>query len=730
VNEPLAHSARPECGVCAQAYAEHVGNVTQRATDNAQKVAGYLNDGGRFFMDVVRSAACLHDLGKLDAENQAVLGTFPKKPLPVNHVDAGSARLLNLNWVESALLVYAHHHGLCSIPSESAKQEHFLRDPDVFDVTSQRLDSYVYRHEDFPDLTVNRTERCRSGWSGLTRRMALSCLVDADHGDTAQNYGNETHVAPPEQRWTERLQALDIYVQRLFQRDPGSARNQLRMDIYHACRNADIDSPIQACDSPVGTGKTTAVMAYLLQVAKARRLRHIFVVLPYTNIIKQAVDTYRKALVLAGESPEEVVAEHHHQADFSDPDLRQLATLWKAPVIVTTAVQFFETLGSNQPSRLRKLHELPGSAVFVDEAHAAIPSWLWPQTWRWLKELVQEWRCHFVLASGSLSRFWELAKFAEPPESVADLIPPKLRQRSCKSESRRVTYRQHNKPLDRHGLKYFVLSKPGPRLLILNTVQSAAVMAHELQQAGEQVLHLSTALVPDDRDRVVERVRRMLKFAEHSRWTLVATSCVEAGMDFSFRTAFRESCSVASMIQIGGRVNRHGSSQVAEIWDFRVLDPLLNRHPAFDTSRAVVDQFFNENLIDAGSATKMVTEAMRREIMSDYDTKADVLKKRECTCDYPEVAKLCRVIDADTRIVVIDQDLVKALENRGKVSPLDLLRESVQLWSNRIKDLALEPIRGYEELYKWTGKYDPDFLGYMEGVLPLVYAKEEGFIIV
>jgi CRISPR-associated endonuclease/helicase Cas3 len=99
-------------------------------------------------------------------------------------------------------------------------------------------------------------------------------------------------------------------------------------------------------------------------------------VLPYTNIIKQSVEIYREALVLPEERPEDVVAEHHHQADFEDVSLRQLATLWRAPVIVTTAVQFFETLASHHPARLRKLHELPSSAVFVDETHAAIPSHL------------------------------------------------------------------------------------------------------------------------------------------------------------------------------------------------------------------------------------------------------------------------------------------------------------------------------------------------------------------
>ncbi len=728
--EPLAHSAKPKLGIPAQSYTEHIENVLSAAAENARRSACYMTDGEHIFVEVVQSAACLHDLGKLDIENQKVLKSDKRVALPVNHVEAGTARLLRINHMESALMVYGHHAGLCSIFAEVAKgKEFFFRDPNWHDRTEKRLENYLQEHERYIKSAVDKSELKKLGWSGLTRRLALSCLVDADHGDTARHYGGEKLLDPPEVRWKERLRALDNYIESLSQLNPLSARNQQRRDIYNACRFADTKPSMQACDSPVGTGKTTAVMAHMLQAAIAKDLRHIVVVLPYTNIIKQSVDVYRKALTLPGENPEEIVAEHHHQADFDDIKMRQMTTLWKAPITVTTAVQFFETMGSNHPAKLRKLHELPGSAVFVDEAHAAIPSWLWPQTWLWLKELTQQWRCHFVLASGSLSRFWLNNKFVDPPESIPDLIPEKLRKDSSQREFKRITYHSCEEPLNRGELIDFVLSKRGPRLVILNTVQSAAVIAREMQKAGYSVLHLSTALVPIDRNRIVERILRRLEFRNVTEWTLVATSCVEAGMNFSFNAAFRESSATTSLIQIGGRANRHGDDETAEVWDFRVIDPLLNRHPAFDTSRLVLNKLFEEDLIQNLSATDAVTEAMRREIMSDYNTKTEIIKECERKCDYPEVAKLCRVIDADTRIVVIDKDIVEALEAWEKVSTLDLLRNSVQLWSQKINLLSLEPVRGHEELYKWTAPYDPDFLGYMEGVLPLVYAKEEGLII-
>lgn len=138
-----------------------------------------------------------------------------------------------------------------------------------------------------------------------------------------------------------------------------------------------VNSGISSCDSPVGFGKTTALMAHLLMQAQNRGLRRIFVVQPFTNIIKQSVDTYRNSLVLPGENAEVVVAELHHRADFEHNDTRYLTALWRAPIIVTTAVAFFETLASNSPATLRRLHELPGSGLMLmRQSGTAIGRWL------------------------------------------------------------------------------------------------------------------------------------------------------------------------------------------------------------------------------------------------------------------------------------------------------------------------------------------------------------------
>lgn len=744
---PLAHS--PRGGVSAQTYFEHVTNVRQEAIRNARSAAAFYDGGREAFVGWVEAAALYHDLGKLDNANQDVLERASRNPLLIAHEDAGVASLWGLRRKESAVLVAAHHAGLFSKSEESPpNKKRLFRDeripPDLYGCAVDKhvdghLHEYLSVHEKAGLCKAAETSNERLHRCGFTRRIALSCLVDADHGDTARHYGNEVEVPEIEPRWKERLAALQRYVDGLPEgnTEPERNRNFLRKRLFDACRDAPLNPPIRACDAPVGSGKTTAVMAHLLRVAAERKpkLRHIIVVLPYTNIITQSVETYRKALVLEGERPEDVVAEHHHRADFTDLELRQLATLWKAPIIVTTAVQFFETIGSHHPARLRKLHELPGSAVFVDETHAAIPSHLWPQMWRWLETWTRDWGGHLVLASGSLPRFWELDEYKDvirgngqtPMPGVPDLVTDDpLRDDLKQTEERRIRYRRRpedSAALGCQSLVDFVVSKkPGPRLLIVNTVYNAAVIAQTIHESGHDVLHLSTALAPVHRDLIVERVKQRLRLGMEN-WTLVATSCVEAGMNFSFRTGFREHASTASLIQIGGRVSRGDEFNDAEVWDLRFLDDRFRSNPAVSTSRRALD-YFTVDELNRMHPAELATCAMRREWTSGAEDKARQLIKYEEGMEYPSVSTECRVIDTDTRMVIIDKSLAEAVRKGERVSRVELMRYSVQIWANKIDKLALKPAThrsrsSDSNMYVWEYEYDPDFLGYMAGVLKL-----------
>jgi CRISPR-associated endonuclease/helicase Cas3 len=162
---------------------------------------------------------------------------------------------------------------------------------------------------------------------GLSMRLALSCLVDADHSNTANFDNGWTEPDIPDPRWPERLAALDRYVNGLG--DRRGQRDGLRRAFYDACRHDAPAAAITACEGPVGIGKTTAVTAYLLGRAIATGARRLFIVAPYTAILSQTAERLREALVLPDEQDraDTVVAEHHHRADFDHPSRTCLLTV-------------------------------------------------------------------------------------------------------------------------------------------------------------------------------------------------------------------------------------------------------------------------------------------------------------------------------------------------------------------------------------------------------------------
>lgn len=716
---PFAHSPDTERGIPAQDYAAHIGRVIQRASMVATEAARYASHDGDLLKRVVQLAAKYHDLGKLDDQNQEVLsGNKKARKLPVQHTDAGTAYLLNaLNVPVSAVLVRSHHVGLPDFVEEQNRGEMFFRDETVSKRVDQTLSGLIQMHDEVLHTTSysNKGELQIEGTPSLLFRIALSCLADGDHTDTAINYGDQTGDEPLiELRAEKRLAALDKYVATLGQ---DSDRSRQRSEVYRACRNAAMESNIASCDSPVGTGKTTAVMAHLLSQAEKRGLRRIIVVLPFTNIIKQSVEVYRKALVLPDENPELVVAELHHRADFQDMQSRQFTALWKAPIVVTTAVTFFETLASNNPATLRRLHAVPGSAIFVDESHAALPAKLLPLAWHWIKGFSSEWGCYWVLASGSLNRFWKIPEFDNETPDIPEIMPDELRNRLANYEERRITYWFHDVPLSAEDLTKFVASLPGPRIVILNTVQSAAVVAREYEKhyGRSCIEHLSTALTPFDRDKTLNRIKSRLSNKKDTDWTLVATSCVEAGVDLSFKSGVREAASLVSLLQTGGRVNRHNFGRPENVWTITLKEEgLLKKHPGMvDSTKVLLELILEKHPI----SPNLCTDALKREIRLAGNFSSKILK-REYEMQFPLVEKDFKVIASETRIVLINENVIEKLERHLPVNWREIQNSSVQIWSYRLDFLKVPEIHGYKGLYKWLYAYD-DFIGYMAGVLRL-----------
>ena len=714
---PLAHSARKNYP--PQTYEAHVRGVCERAGKYAAEAECYSVKANGILSTIVRDSALLHDLGKLEERNQSVLceQSRRRRHLPVDHTDAGSAALQKMGSGCAAMLVYSHHQGLPDLSTEFAARGCSIfrnGNAEVRAETDAALPALLRQHEALFPRKPNKEVQAYDGDPAVFLRMALSCLADADHGDTAAAFG-QTEKAMPELRPQERLAALDHYVSKFGETDE---RSSLRRELYQSCRSVEAHSGFSVCGSPVGSGKTTAVMAHLLEQACKRNARRIFVVLPYTSIIRQSVDIYRKALVLPGETPEDVVSELHSRADFEDIETRYLTALWRAPIVVTTAVAFFETLSSHNPAALRRLHELPGSLIFVDEAHSALPLRLLPLAWHWMNVLSDEWSCYWVLASGSLVRYWELqplSGLSMPRPEIAELVRPDLQRELSRYESSRVTFRWREKPIGRKELAEWVQEAPGPRLLILNTVQSAAVIAADMAAEFGQthMEHLSTALTPEDSGNTIDRIRRRLADPDDADWTLVATSCVEAGVDFSFRTGFREISSLLSLLQAAGRVNRHGRNTEAVMWSFSLQDDsMLPKNPALDVSAAVLRSYFQKRL---PITPELSTRSMQDELVRDDSCMSAIcdFAELEAAQQFRTLAQKFRVIDQKTVLAVPDDSMASAIAE-GRASWQELQRHAVSVRKEKIVLWHLREIA--DGIYQWTLGYD-SFLGYMHGVL-------------
>ena len=760
---PLAHSA-PDSDSDPQRYCEHAANVRTLGDAYAEAVKGHAGRDSNWnkWQRPISVACEWHDLGKLDPDNQSALRKGRGTRLPYDHVDAGVAHVLSKGDEAAAWLIRAHHRpGLPSAVTESLRRAFTLRgerwegdDDDkhrpLVTRNDAQLDALVASHRDALGQGTLLPEDTNPH-HGLAARFALGCLVDADHTDSARFDAEGSDIVSPategDGKWSERLRALRNYVagkQAEAKGDPErNAARQLLFD--HCADDQPLADTLVTCDAAVGLGKTTAVLAYLLRQAIQRGLRRIIIVAPFTNILSQTAEVLREALLLDDENPDNVLLEHHHRAEFEDQALRASSVIWDSPIILTTAVQFFETLGSNSPTALRKLHRLPGSAIFIDESHAALPYRMWPQCFEWLKKLARDWNCPTVLASGSQIKFWESewGRAGLTPGSVfiPDITPNDVASFGREQESSRVKLDAIERPITCEELSNRVtrrLEQGRPQLVILNTIHSTVGLADALSQrfdseiphdnlCSRRILHLSTALTPAHRERVLAEIARRMDDEVSPAWTLVATSCVEAGVNLDLHDGFREEASVTSAIQTSGRVNRNGNWKDSGLTRFRIADdPRFKPHPEFKLSASILRELAqyleDEDPRSQHTIAKIATEAAKREVTrAGAEKSAAALVEAVRANDYPKIAELCRVIMNSTITVLADKSIKEAIEKGEKISSRHMLRHSLQLWPNRVDDLGLERIRSRSHktdlFYASEASYDDSFLGIGKAIL-------------
>lgn len=451
-------------------------------------------------------------------------------------------------------------------------------------------------------------------------RMLFSCLVDADYLDTEAFYDRISQAVGQGNRGALRaLEAprLEALQERLDAHLAGFAAdsdvNRIRAEILDGVRKGAVQEPgLFSLTVPTGGGKTLASLAFALDHAIAHSLRRVIFVIPFTSIVEQNAAVFRSAL---GDLGACAVLEHH-SAFVSSPLRREDAERyqsqeklklamenWDAPIVVTTAVQFFESLFAARPSQCRKLHNIAGSVVILDEAQT-LPLKLLRPAVAAIDELARNYRSSVVLSTATQPAL-KAPEFVGGLESVRELAPepPQLFR---KLERVRV---RHVGELDDDALAAHMRTQEQVLCIVNNRRHARAVFQNMADLPGAR--HLTTLMCASHRSKVLAEARDDLKSGRPCR--LVSTSLIEAGVDVDFPLVLRAEAGLDSIAQAAGRCNREGRRDAAasEVLVFSTANPdwvpppelkqfaqaaatVLRSHAADPLCPAAIEAYFRE----------------------------------------------------------------------------------------------------------------------------------------
>lgn len=524
-----------------------------------------------------RALGLLHDIGKVAREYLAYISAPPedgrKGP---DHSTAGAREAFNLYGpFMGRMLAYAiagHHAGL-------ANPESLDRRLSVADYDIKNYDGWRDHVGDLPaasDMASSRVLKM-SGDSGFTpffmTRMLFSALVDADFLATEAFYARANGDSP------RRGGHLSIEVLRdrlrifMARKHAGAADtpvNALRRSILdHSMSKAALEPGLFTLTVPTGGGKTLASLSFALEHAVRHGMRRVIHVIPYTSIIEQTAQVFREAL-----ETEDDVLEHHATFDWGEDDnqiddegraglkkLKKASENWDAPIVVTTAVQFYESLFASRTSRCRKLHNLAGAVIVLDEAQTLPPHLLRPCLAA-IDELARNYGASVVVCTATQPA-WRKMDEALPsglgleigPERELAPHPDDLYRRL-----RRVSVEVQGETPDADIVARF--TEQPQMLCIVNTRAHARTLFEAIRDLPGAV-HLSTLMCPLHRRRVLEDVKLRLKDKQPVR--LVATSLIEAGVDVDFPEVWRAVTGLDGVAQAAGRCNREGGLETGRV---------------------------------------------------------------------------------------------------------------------------------------------------------------------
>ncbi|MGI6230364.1 MAG: CRISPR-associated helicase Cas3' [Tractidigestivibacter sp.] len=529
-----------------------------------------------------RTAGVLHDAGKACPEFQQRLeGKHP----PIDHSIAG-ARLAAAYYPNDRIneglplapIIAGHHTGLPDSGDLTARSEQ--------DASVTSLEELEDRFADYKHLLPSESSDGRVATRPNTSRdsqemyreatfnmfllehLLFSALVDADWIDTErmmspENYRRRLEAHKHQLSLQELLERLEQHLARVTSSAPQSAVNSARTDMLnHARSMASLKPGIFSLEMPTGSGKTLTSLDFSLRHALSNGMRRVIYAIPFMSIVEQNAKIFKDVLgadnVLEHVSSYDYGFSANQDDESNERSLREkeLTQNWDAPVVVTTNVQLFESLFSNRTAKSRKVHNIAGSVIVLDEVQS-LPDRLLRPTLAMIEALVSMANVSVVLCTATQPRFQQCWPFTA---SVTQIIDNKAQHRDV-FNGRATINVEHVGNGEGLALSELVeeLMESKQSLCIVSSRKAAGMLYEALgdyQGDSEGLFHLSAMMVPEHRSLVIANIKQRL--SERLPCHVVSTQLIEAGVDIDFPTVYREITGIDSILQAAGRCNREG----------------------------------------------------------------------------------------------------------------------------------------------------------------------------
>lgn len=676
---------------------------------------------------VARWAGLLHDLGKYRDEFQEYLCGKRESSHETHHAVYGAAYAFDQKWLALSFAIAGHHAGLHDLN----QMRDLINDPKY--QASDRLYLLKERYEqELGKITEKLAEpefaRGNKFSAEFYVRMLFSALVDADFLDTEAHFSGE--------RLIRLLQADKLMKQLLAEkaRKPATGElNELRNRIFQDCLDAaSRDKGFFSLTVPTGGGKTLSAMAFALRHAQEHRLQRIIVVIPFLSIIEQNANVYRRIF-----DPDNlgIVIEHH--SAFEPPETEELrdekarrspliyaAENWDAPIIITTAVQFIESLFANRPARCRKLHNVANSVVIFDEVQT-LPLHLLNPLLNVLRELRDHYGTSFVFSTATQPAFRHRPRHLDEGLKAGELHEICADTENTFRKLQRVSYQF---PKGKTSWKELatMLARCEQVLCVVNIRRHAKELWEAVRNQlfpgddNASVFHLSSAMCAQHRFDLLGDVRAPAPDSIRGRLQnnlpcrVISTQLIEAGVDVDFPIVYRALAPLDAIVQAAGRCNREGNlldetSQpiFGEVIVFRPEDHSLPQG-AYSSAADIAATMLNQISPNQLANDYLVFARYFDQLFQLVPTDSEIQAERE-QLHFREVAKKARVIDDAGQPVIVGYGRSKSLvdeirrresmKNQPRVNRADLRKLQRYLVNVRERDfLQLRALGQLQEL--------------------------------